>query len=73
MAQNDPSISDDTIIRLPAMQLIAMRSEQPCLRDQLAMAAPIPLQLYESDESFAINAGQRYRWADAMLEARKPK
>ena len=75
MAQNENSISDDAIIRMQAIQLIAMRNEQPCLRDQFAMAALTGLisgskGIAGFEPSDAIHA---YRWADAMMEARKPK
>ena len=40
------------------------------LRDQFAMAAPMGLRRLGS-ERFAEDAAARYRWADAMLEARK--
>ena len=51
----------------------------PCsrLRDELAMAAPFPLvgidAVAVTPEVLQRNAGNRYRWADAMMEARKPK
>lgn len=85
MAQNDTSISDDTIIRLQAMQLITMRSEQPCLQDQFAMAAltgilgntvtlEAALHSGMTHADFAGHAASAsYGYADAMMEARTQK
>ncbi len=56
---------------------------QSTLRDQFAMAAPIPMcgrtagELPQTgkywEKALVINCRARYMWADAMLEARKVK
>lgn len=57
-------------------EIAQIPEDEISLRDQFAMAAPIPLAADWTKsplEAMSLNIVLRYAWADTFMEARKPK